>query len=145
VELEDMVHIAMMVERQIKRRGNTHFYTNSASSSSTWRPNMKREGSFQPKPYYMHAKVKPSQSKKVAYMDGKGKSESEPTRDRDIKCLSVQNEELSLQEAIERLNLKVKRCLLWRIVVMRRLHDLVEGEAFVIRCALNIQIKEDVD
>jgi hypothetical protein len=36
----------------------------------------------------MHAKVKPSKSKKVAYMDGKGKSESEsePTRDRDIKC-----------------------------------------------------------
>ena len=29
--------------------------------------------------------------------------------------------------------------------MMRRLHDLVEGEAFVIRCALNIQIKEDVD
>jgi hypothetical protein len=26
---------------------------------------------------------------------------------------------------------------------MRRLHDLVEGEAFVIRRALNIQIKED--
>jgi activator of HSP90 ATPase len=31
VELEDMVHMAMKVERQIKRRGSTRFQTNSAS------------------------------------------------------------------------------------------------------------------
>jgi len=47
VELEDMVHMAMKVERQIKRRGSTHFQTNSSSSSSTWRTNMKREGVVQ--------------------------------------------------------------------------------------------------
>jgi hypothetical protein len=35
VELEDIVHMAMKVERQIKRKGSTHFQTNSASSSST--------------------------------------------------------------------------------------------------------------
>jgi hypothetical protein len=40
VELEDMVHMAMKVERQIKRRGSTRFQTYSASSSSTWRPNL---------------------------------------------------------------------------------------------------------
>jgi hypothetical protein len=40
VELEDMVHMAMKVERQIKRRGSTCFQTYSASSSSTWRPNL---------------------------------------------------------------------------------------------------------
>jgi hypothetical protein len=34
----------MKVERQIKRRGNTRFQTNSALSSSIWRPNLKREG-----------------------------------------------------------------------------------------------------
>jgi len=44
IELEDMVHIEMKVERQIKRRGNKCFQTNSALSSSTWRPNLKREG-----------------------------------------------------------------------------------------------------
>jgi hypothetical protein len=49
VELEDMVHMATKVERQIKRRGSTRFQTNSASSSSTWRPNLKREGVVQPK------------------------------------------------------------------------------------------------
>jgi hypothetical protein len=50
VELEDMVHMATKVERQIKRRGSTRFQTNSASSSSTWRPNLKREGDVQPRP-----------------------------------------------------------------------------------------------
>ena len=35
VELEDMVHMATKVERQIKRSDNTHFQTNSTSSSST--------------------------------------------------------------------------------------------------------------
>jgi len=43
VELEDMVHMATKVDRQIKRRGSTHFQTNSASSSLTWRLNLKRE------------------------------------------------------------------------------------------------------
>jgi len=43
LELEDMVHMATKMERQIKR-SNTHFQTNLASSSSTWRPNLKREG-----------------------------------------------------------------------------------------------------
>jgi len=35
VELEDMVHMATKVERQIKRRGSTRFQTNLASYSST--------------------------------------------------------------------------------------------------------------
>jgi hypothetical protein len=34
MELEDMIHIAIKVERQIKRRGSTCFQTNLASSSS---------------------------------------------------------------------------------------------------------------
>jgi len=33
VELEDMVHTAMKMERQIKKRGSTRFQTNWASSS----------------------------------------------------------------------------------------------------------------
>ena len=32
VELEDMVHTAMKVERQIKKKGSTHFQTNRSSS-----------------------------------------------------------------------------------------------------------------
>jgi hypothetical protein len=122
MELEDMVHMATKVERQIKRRGSTRFQTNSDSCSSTWRPNLKREGTVQPKPY---AKTEPPKPKKDAHTDGKGKSESQPACDRDIKCfkclekgtlhLNVQTEELCLQETMERFNLKVtnlkvKRC-----------------------------------
>jgi len=143
VELEDMVHMATKVERQIKRRGSTHFQTNSASSSSTWRPNLKREGVVQPN---LYAKAEPPKAKKDTHTDEKGKSESQPARDRDIKCfkclgtgilhLSVQTEELCLQEIMGRLNLKVKnlkvkRCHLWWIVVMRRLHILLRGRPWL--------------
>jgi hypothetical protein len=83
VDLEDMVHMATKVERQIKRRGSTRFQTNSASSSSIWRSNLKREGAVQPKPY---ANAEPPKAKKDTHTDGKGKSECQPTRDRDIKC-----------------------------------------------------------
>jgi hypothetical protein len=78
VELEDMVHMTRKVERQIKRRGSTRFETNSASSSSTWRPNLKREGAVQPKPYAM---AKPPKAKKDTHTDGKGKSKSQPDVD----------------------------------------------------------------
>jgi len=78
-----MVHMKTKVERQIKRKGSIRFQTNSTSSSSIWRPNLKREGVVQLKPY---AKTEPSKAKTDAHMDGKGKSESQLTRDRDIKC-----------------------------------------------------------
>jgi glutathione synthase/RimK-type ligase-like ATP-grasp enzyme len=55
------------VERQIKRRGSTQFQTNSTSSSSTWRSNLKRGGAVQPKPY---AKAEPPKAKKDAHRDG---------------------------------------------------------------------------
>ena len=75
VELEDMVHIATKVERQIKRRGSTHFQTNSASFSSTWRPNLKREEVVQPK---LYAKAEPPKTKKDTHTDRKGKFKSQP-------------------------------------------------------------------
>jgi len=68
-----MVHMATKVDRQIKRRGSTHFQTSSSSSSSSWRPNLKREGAVQSKPY---GKAEPPKPKKDAHTDGKGKSES---------------------------------------------------------------------
>jgi len=69
VELEDMVHMTTKVKRQIKRRGITCFQTNLASSSSTWRPNLKREGVVQPKPY---TKAEPPKGKKDDHTDWKG-------------------------------------------------------------------------
>jgi len=44
---------------------------------------LKREGAVQLKPY---AKSEPPKTKKDTHTDGKGKSESQPTHDRDIKC-----------------------------------------------------------
>jgi len=123
VEFKDMVHMATKVERQIKRRGSTCFQTNSASSSSIWRLNLKREGAVQPKPY---ANAEPPNAKKDTHTDGKGKSEFQPTRDRDIKCFKCLGKRhiasqcpnrrvICLQETMGRLNLKVtnlkvKRC-----------------------------------
>jgi hypothetical protein len=155
VELEDMVHMATKVERQIKRRGSTRFQTYSASSSSTWRPNLKREGAVQPKPY---AKAKPPKAKKDTHTDGKGKSESQPTRDRDIKCF----------ECLRKGHI-ASQCPNRRVMHTRDNGEVesesdkseseempplvdcsdeeiaypVKGEALVIRCALNMQIKED--
>jgi hypothetical protein len=85
VKVEDMIYMAMKVEKQIKKRGITYFQTNLASSLLAWRPNQKREWVAQPKPH-MHAKVKPSKAKKEAYMDRKGKSKTWPIQDREIKC-----------------------------------------------------------
>jgi hypothetical protein len=68
------------VERQIKRKGSICFQINSASSS-TWRPNLKREGVVQQKPY---ANAEPPKAKTECHTDGKGKSKSHPTHDRDI-------------------------------------------------------------
>jgi hypothetical protein len=44
MELEDMIHMATKLDRQIKRRGTTRVQANSTSSSLTWTPNLKREG-----------------------------------------------------------------------------------------------------
>jgi len=76
-----MVYMVMKVERQIKRRGSIHFHTNLALFSSIWRPNLKRL--FNLKPY---AKAESSKAKKDTHTDGKDKSKSQLTRDRDVKC-----------------------------------------------------------
>ena len=44
VELEDMVHMANKIEKQLKRRGSARYTQNSVSASSSWKPNYpKRE------------------------------------------------------------------------------------------------------
>jgi hypothetical protein len=61
-ELEDMVHMATKVERQIRRRGNTRFQINSTLSSSLWTLNQRRDGATQPKPF-VPTKVEPPNPK----------------------------------------------------------------------------------
>ncbi|KAL5820928.1 hypothetical protein ACOSQ3_022810 [Xanthoceras sorbifolium] len=81
VELTDMVHMAIKVEQQLKRKGSTRVGQNSGSSSS-WKPNWsKRED--QPS---FKAKAEPSKDHKAGGTINQGKSDSQPTRNRDIKC-----------------------------------------------------------
>ncbi|KAL5793892.1 hypothetical protein ACOSP7_002486 [Xanthoceras sorbifolium] len=81
VELTDMVHMAIKVEQQLKRKGSTRVGQNSGSSSS-WKPNWsKRED--QPS---FKAKAEPSKDHKAGGTINQGKSDSPPTRNRDIKC-----------------------------------------------------------
>ena len=49
VELEDMVHMATKVERQL-RKGHVQLAFNSGSSSS-WKMNLKREGIVRPRSF----------------------------------------------------------------------------------------------
>ncbi|KAL5801029.1 hypothetical protein ACOSQ3_032661 [Xanthoceras sorbifolium] len=81
VELTDMVHMAIKVEQQLKRKGSTRVGQNSGSSS-TWKPNWsKRED--QPS---FKAKAEPSRDHKAGGTINQGKPDSQPTRNRDIKC-----------------------------------------------------------
>jgi len=155
VELKDMVHMATKVERQIKRRGSTRFQTSLTSSSSSWRPNLKREGAVQPKPY---EKAEPPKAKKDAYTDGKGKSESQPTRGRDIKCFKcLRKGHIASQYSYRRVmhtrdNREVEfESEKSESKEMPPLVDCIDeeiaypikGEALLIRYAVNMQIKKD--
>ena len=48
VELEDMVHIAIKIENQVKRRGGNNTRAEPNPSSSTWKSNQWRKEEKQP-------------------------------------------------------------------------------------------------
>jgi len=63
VDLEELVHLAIKVEGQLKRKGNTRSraYT---GSSSVWRMNYRREGSTPTKPLVTSKNAEPTSMKK---------------------------------------------------------------------------------
>jgi hypothetical protein len=78
VELEDMVHMAMKVERQLKRKNIRSFQ--NPGSSTPWRSNgRKDEGAV------FKTKSEPPKMRDEIPNVNKGKTESQ-TRNRDIKC-----------------------------------------------------------
>ena len=81
VELEDMVHMAIKVEQQLKRKGSTRLGQQANSSSTSWKLNWKKEErpNFKPKP-------EASKENKVGSTSNQGKSDSQSSRTRDIKC-----------------------------------------------------------
>jgi len=88
--LEELVHLAIKVEGQLKRKGNTRSgaYTGSFSG---WKMNCRREGSASSKPL-VTSKVAEltSMKKQVLANDQKLKGEVQPKRNRDIKCFKCQ-------------------------------------------------------
>ncbi|KAL3582919.1 hypothetical protein D5086_017251 [Populus alba] len=87
VELKDMVHMATKVERTL-RKGHARPTFNSGSSSS-WKPNLKREGIVRPRSFSPSRTERPKAKVDVP-TDAQGKSETQPKRTRDVKCFKCQ-------------------------------------------------------
>ncbi|XP_052173798.1 uncharacterized protein LOC127789074 [Diospyros lotus] len=145
VELEDMLHVAIKVERQLKRKGASKF--NSGSSSSFVKQNWKKEDKTDSKGV--------SKGKDEASTKGKGKADSQTSRNRDIKCFKCLGTGHIASQCPNKRVMIVKNN---EVVTdgesdesMPSLEDAsddgveyaVEGEALVVRRALNSQVKED--
>ncbi|KAL7105889.1 hypothetical protein ACP275_07G074800 [Erythranthe tilingii] len=79
VEMEDMVHMAIKIENQLKRRGNNP--RSAPSSSSSWRHNVVSKDE---KPAMTKPKFEPKQN--TTNHAVQGKIDSNTTRNRDIEC-----------------------------------------------------------
>jgi hypothetical protein len=77
VEIEDMVHMAMKVERQLNRKGTARY---TSVSNTTWKSKWDRNDSAEAK-----RKTEPPKGKDEG-TSNKPKVESQPSRNRDIKC-----------------------------------------------------------
>jgi len=144
VELEDMVHMAIKVEQQLKRRTSRN---SQGSSSSQWKPNNKREEKPIPK-----QKIEVRQE--TTSQGNQGKFDPATSRNRDIKCFKCQGR-----------GHIASQCPNKRIMVIRDNGEIetddetelsntqqededdeefaVHGELLVTRRALSVQIKED--
>jgi len=121
VELEDMVHMATKAEEQIKRNGQVKSVFNSGSLSS-WKPNLRREGTAQPKPF-VPPNAEPLKAKGEVFTSSKSKSETQSKCTRDVKCFKCYGHDYYALECpnkriIGMLNLKVtdlivKTCHNW--------------------------------
>jgi hypothetical protein len=77
VEIEDMVHMAMKVERQLKRKRTARY---TSISNTTWKSKWDRNDSAEAK-----RKTEPPKEKDEG-TSNKPKVESQPSQNRDIKC-----------------------------------------------------------
>ncbi|GKV07038.1 hypothetical protein SLEP1_g18849 [Rubroshorea leprosula] len=127
VELEDMVHMAMKVEQQLKRKGATTRTGQISGSSSSWKLNWskKEENSvFKPK-------TATSKSKEVGSNE-KSKTDNTQGRNRDIKYAEIETEGESDDDSMPPVE-----------DVDDGMEYAVDGELIVTRRALNVQAKED--
>jgi hypothetical protein len=140
VEVKNMIHMATKMKRQLKKKGHDWPTFNSGSSSS-WKLDLRREETTQPKPF-IPTKIEPLIVKVEASMSFKGKSNTEPKCTRDVKCFSCQRfghyalECLNKRIMVIRGNgdvefesdkLVVKKCHHWRIVLKINWHYLLRS------------------
>ncbi|XP_031403186.1 uncharacterized protein LOC116212684, partial [Punica granatum] len=83
VELEDMVHMAIKIENQFKRRGNTR--ASQSPSTSTWKPNQWKKDEKQ-----STSMLKTEQKQEATSHVPQGKTDISTSRNRDIKCFKCQ-------------------------------------------------------
>ncbi|PON41316.1 Zinc finger, CCHC-type [Parasponia andersonii] len=83
MELEDMVHMAVKIENQLKRRDNTRL--SQSPSTSAWKSNQWKMDERQPT-----MKPKTKQKQEVISHVKQGKSNSSTSRNPDIKCFKCQ-------------------------------------------------------
>ncbi|KAH9744149.1 hypothetical protein KPL70_003565 [Citrus sinensis] len=150
VELEDMVHMAMKVERELKHKGFTR--TNLGSSSS-WKSKWSKDEKVVLKP-----KIEPIKDHKEGGNQSKGKLDSQHSRNRDIKCFKC----LGTGHI-------ASQCPNKRVMILRDDDDVetesesdddpmppledandgveypVDGKLMVARRALNMQVKKDAE
>ncbi|GKV07004.1 hypothetical protein SLEP1_g18816 [Rubroshorea leprosula] len=120
VELEDMVHMAMKVERQLKRKGATTRTRQNPGSSFSWKPNWsKKEENSAFKPKTSASKSKDVGSSEKSKTDKDGEIETEGESD-DDSMPPLEDADDGMEYA-------------------------VDGELLVTRHALNVQAKEDDD
>ena len=150
VELEDMVHMAIKVEQQLKR-GSRAAHT---SSSTPWKPSYARR---EDKPQTSSApKPKVEQKSESTSNNPQGKFDTSTSRNRDIKCFKCQGR-----------GHIASQCPNKRVMVMRDNGEIVtdsedsdteskppledaddeeyaaQGELLVARRVLSVQVKED--
>lgn len=83
VELKDMVHMAIKVEQQLKRKSSMRLGQHVRSFTTSWKPNWKKDEKSNFKPI-----AKASKSNKVGSISNKGKTNSQPSKTCNIKCFN---------------------------------------------------------
>ena len=146
-----MVHMAMKVERQLKRNDTFSRYRQNSGSSSSWKQNWRKKEGIVSKTNF-----EPPKKKEEVPIINKGKSKSQ-TCNRDIKCFHclgvghIASQCPNKRTMIMRVNRKVGKESESEDDQMLPLEDAsdnnedyaVEGELLVVRRALNVEIKED--
>ena len=149
VELEDMVHMAIKIGNQVKRRGSNNTHSAPSPSSSTWKSNQWRKGEKPP-----NTKPKTEQKQEAINQENQDKSDSFTTRNHDIKFFKCQGKgHIASQYPNKRVmvmrdNREIETNNESDCDSMPSLEDVddeeyaVQGELLVARRALSVQAKE---